>query len=346
MPAIWVAEFFPPSQAPALKAAIARNNWDDRRFRFASQGETLDTAISESRTGRGWSWLRLGGFRIPGASWYDPEATVRRLPHPFERIEYNLVQIGGGLSVVIGQFILTPAGQYDLDSVWHTPPEPRIIHRGKDRRVLDRLWGGYAITQQTRQKFHQMAREMVTETMPGSFAAAGQDQPLFDMLLFKDLDSVAISRDETLQDPLRALGISRDLRRLSSPQLPGLLFQETEPRFVPDLNGKRTWTIWGQVGAASSLDRNNVEKEEHKPPAIASGGDYGIRDIFVRVATSYFLRLKHAELADSRDRARSQHGRFRRKDTIALRNSILTSSLDTVSMQRDLEMWTKGTGIY
>lgn len=346
MPGIWVAEFFPPSQASNLKAAIARNNWDESRFRFAAPGETLDSAISEARTGRGWTWLRLGGFRIPNASWFDPEATVRKLPHPFERVEYNLVQIGGGLSVVVGQFILTPSGQYDVDTVWHSQPEPRIVRDGKDRRVLDRLWGSYAITQQSRHSFHRIAREMLAETMPGSFVAADQDQPLFDMLLFKNFDPLVASKFESLRDPLRALGISRGVRRLSSPQLPGLLFQETDTRLLRDLKGKSTWTIWGNVTAASSLDHNNVEKPEHKPPAIASGGDDGIRDVLVRVAISYFLRLKHNELAESRDRARSQHGRFRRKDVIALRRSILTSSLDIVSIRRDLGMWTKGNGKY
>jgi hypothetical protein len=50
-----------------------------------------------------------------------------------------------------------------------------------------------------------------------------------------------------------------------------------------------------------------------------------------------FLRLKAEQNTAMRDNARAHHGKFGKKDLNQLRNSFLTSSLDTTSLSRDID---------
>ena len=346
IPGIWVSEFFPPSEVGNLNRAIVRNDWNKTRMHFGLGGETVQEALAKSRQGSGWNWVRMGASRSEWSTLHISDAIRRKLPSQFEEIEHFALQVGGGLTVVISYFGLSKEGQQEIDRAWHGPHEPRVIRVGGRRVVEDRLWSAFGETQEVRQNLHRLARGWMAERCPGFFASNDERQPLMDLLLLDKYDPAPGGRpSRELDDSLRALGIiGPSTHRLSSPQVPGLLLERVDERLCPTMKGKTTWTLWGQIDKASAI-RNDLRNYPNElPRAIGHSVNDRVRDVFLRLSMSDFLRLKAEQNAAMRDNARAHHGKFGKKDLNQLRDIFLTSSLDTTSLSRDIDEYIQREG--
>jgi hypothetical protein len=174
-------------------------------------------------------------------------------------------------------------------------------------------------------------------TCPGVFAIADEPQPLFDLILLDNFDPTSRSGSgrDPMDNPLRALGIMGwGTYQITSPSFPGMIVEQTELRFCPDMKSDRTRAFWGQLGKISSSlpDRFGGDGVSE----IRHGLNDNAREFIVSMAMLDYVDLKHQEAAALRDKAKTRHGRFGKRELGRLRDSFLSNSLDISSLSRDL----------
>lgn len=334
---LWAVDYFPPSCIDDLNAAIRRQGWDSRRP-SGIPDELNSDLLSRSRRGAGPAWWRIATISPKASPSTTPRGVRQQLPAEFQSVELLGVKIGDGLTAVIAHFTLTDVATKSIDTVWHTPHDPRIVFRSRMPVLEDRMWTSFRKTQESRRRLHEVARGWLASNCPGAFANAKEQQPLMDLLLLEEHDPFeGLEASRRMADPLRALGVDDSaLSRRTSGELPGLLLEHVSNALCPTLGGRRTWTLWGhRASIASSINHINAYGDS-TDRAIGHVVHQRASDLFVRLGLSDFLQLLREQGAAARDNARSQHGKFGRGDLKRLRNQFLTSSLDITSMQRDL----------
>lgn len=294
--------------------------------------------LQRSRSGQGWTWWRLAEITDIDSEYWFPDGTRERLPPQFDAVELTAVQVGSGLTAVVGFFHLTSEGSREVDVVWHRSHEPHLL-RGKGRpKALSRMWAGLRNTQLARRAHHDAARKWLAKRCPGFFSANGEPQPLMDLLLLEQYDPMPSDpRERSLSDALRAIGLTEHtVRHRTSPQLPRMLLSQAEPVLCPDL-GERTWALWGQREAIAAADKHLNHYGSDVDQAIARRAHDSMRNLLTLLSVSYLQDIVEERHAVMRDSARTRHGKFKARDLRQLRTSFLTLSLDLTSMARDVE---------
>jgi hypothetical protein len=339
IPGIWVIELFPPSEYGRLTKTIKSHDWGRRGVTYGLRGAN-DKMLDRSRTGRGWTWWRLGEVESGRGDlpYRFPDASQGELPSGIGAVELIAVQIGAGLTAVWAHFHLTDAAMTSLDQAWHRDYEPEIITTAGVRKASDRLWTSFTRIQQARRALHDSARGWLAKECPGFFTTSGKSQPLLDLLLLNEHDPTGDNeRDRPWHDALRALGVTgHDVLQRISPDLPGLLLVPVEPDLCPALEGERTWSLFGQVEAAASKIAYLDYYGSDPARAIANKVHDVVRNFFILLAVSDLLRAMEEKHASLRDQARSRHGRPKISEVKELRATFLTLSLDLSSVARDV----------
>jgi hypothetical protein len=336
-PGVWVVEFFPPSRIMRLSDAIEKHSWDRGRL-LVGLDDGNQAMLERSRSGGSWSWWTMAQIVSPDAPYRFGNDKVEVLPPEFHAVELKAMQVGAGLTAVVAYFHVRQSAIDALDAVWHRKHEPTLV-REKRRlpHALDRMWSGFRATQLQRRKVHDAARAWLAERCPGAFAAHREPQPLIDLLLLDHYDPTEDNQSsEELSNALRALGIIESGFRQISKQAPGLLFEEVNEELCPDLHGKRTYTLWGQV-ARVIAGLHRIEPNEVEPArSVAHALHHRMAGFFLLLSITDLLLMQRQQYGRLRDQAHEQHRRFKGRYIDQLRSTFLTFSLDITSIQRDL----------
>ncbi len=341
IPGIWVVDYFPPSLIDDLDKAIRHNHWDFRPH--IGMGESNKEELTSSRRGQGRAWWRITDIAQPRNGHGGANDGRGKLPREFSAVELKGVPIGEGITAVIAFFPLSKSGSAIVDEVWHDAHEPALA-RSNDRLVVaeDKRWVAFRQTQAARAKLHGLARTWLQSRCPGAFAQSQEEQPVMDFLLLDQFDPfVGENVDRETEDCMRALGLTESkMTWQTSLELPGLLLERSNPEFTPALQGGRTWALWGNRDStmAKNLDFKHYGISDQSS-ALAHYVDDRMGDLVVRLGLSEFLDLLKAESALMRDGARTQHGKFGRKDLERLRRRFLTASLDFSSIELDVRQY-------
>ncbi len=339
---IWLVELFPPTELPALEAALARNGWDRPRPYEDGNREALQRA----RSGSGAYWWRLVNIVGRDSKWFVPEGVSADLPDEIEYVALRAIQVGAGLTAVVAEVHLSDAAAKSLDIEWHRTHEPILLKDQGRLQPLDRQWATFWEVQSARKRLHAAARDWLATRLPGFFALNNEPQPLLDLLLFDSIDPTVMSQDnqdrETsmkTHDALRALGVSAPVfHQLLSSDLPKLVLSPLDGQMHQRLGNDPTWTLWGSrpaVVEAIGEDSLRGYGGNDQNRAIASRLVDNMFNLFVMISVSKFLKVTQAKYAVIRDQASKRHGKFKPKSLKHLRESFLRHSLNLTSVHRD-----------
>lgn len=342
--AIWVVEFFPPSQYEALKRQLRRNGWDKGgNSRFSDESNVQ--AVDRARTGQGFLWSVLGAVVSPTSQILHPYAKRETLPAPFAIVDLQAVQLGSSLTAVVAAFRLNDEGSNILDSVWHAKHEPRLRWKGLRPRVEDRYFATLRASRVERQRLHDEARGWLAEQCAGFFATTKLRQPVMDLNIFKYHDP-ELGGDGKLLDAYRALGLDGRFGRVTvSPEAPGFSFVEVDGGFR-STDGLLE-NCWGVVGAYERVIELNFQGGYGEKPWKASTFALALNDemraFLLYMAALAYLRELKGIYARSRDAAREHHGRYRLSRLKQLRSELLTTSLDLSVVAKDTRSLWEGS---
>lgn len=348
---IWLVELFPPSELASLERALKKNGWNEHRpFSVFNEDNIGELARARSREGVFW-WdvINLASRKNGG---FNPYAIREELPADFEYIELKALQVGPSLTAVIAEFHLADNAATKLDREWHSLHEPIMVRSEGKVRTFNRLWASYHQVQTTRRDLHDTARTWLSRRLPGYFARNGAPSPLLELLLFDKYDPTVLPanyRSHTgrikTSNALRALGISEShFEQFESPDLPKLVLSEAEPHLHRVIGDVPSWTLWGSrpaiVKALGEGGLGGYGGDVNR--AIAGRLVDNMSNFFVMLAISEYLTITENRLAKIRDRASTNHGKFRSRALGQLRKSILTLSLNLTSTHRDvISFWSR-----
>jgi hypothetical protein len=339
MPGMWVVELFPPSAFARLEQAIRRNGWDRDRWRSGAEDTNVNMLL-KSRARMGWRWWRMASIQDVNGTYLFPDGVRAKLPPEFSFVELKAMQIGSGLTAVVAHIQLSALGSKQLDETWHRTHEPKLIRRDGRLQALDRMWSGFHVTQRARARLHELARAWMKDNCDGFFAEFDNPQTLIDMLVLDQHDPTDHSdeSDRDLFDAFRALGITEiGVENYVSSDIPKMHLVPTRPSMARGMTTDRSWALWGQRQAVMDNAKNMNGYGDDPNRAIAHRYGRAIESFLVPLALSDMLETVEARYALIRDRARSQHGRFKAKVINDLREQLLTLSIDVATLQRDLD---------
>jgi hypothetical protein len=338
IPSIWAVELFPPSEIGALERTIERRGWDKDRWQMdeVAGAERLHRLRARS----GPTWWRLATVSRPRDGTFAPDAVLEKVPADFRYIEVRAIQLGPGLTAVAARFDLTDDAAVSVDSVWHAPHEPQLRFRGLRRPIAEeRMWAAFRMTQEARYRLHREVRDWMRERCPGFFAAAGEDHPIFDMILMDHADPAEINGrgDREFEEALRALGITGHgwIRRTFN-EVPGFVAVPTEPAMARAMRTHRSWAVWGNVKVAAEASDHLSMYGTDTDRALARQASDALEGLLVMLAISGFLESARRSYSTLRDTARTLHQRSKPKAVRELRDHLLRLSLDLTSVQQDL----------
>ncbi|SER53167.1 hypothetical protein SAMN05443377_10216 [Propionibacterium cyclohexanicum] len=347
---IWAIELFPPAELHAFEHALRKNGWQ-RRQRWASHEEDNSTVLERSRSGGGAWWWRLIDVVKRDSKWFVPDGVEADLPPQFEVIHLRAIQVGAGLTAVLAEFTLTEVAATSLDEEWHRRHEPMMLPtKGGGRpRNFDRQWSAYWQTQTKRRDLHDAARDWMSKMVPGYFAIHKSAQPLFDLLLFEQLDPteepyVELAHEERIKrsNALRALGLDdHRFHHVTSEHLPNLVLSPLNDHLHEALGDAPTWTLWGNRDAIiEAIGKDTLSMVGGSAERAISYRVKYMYNMQVMLAVSEFLHVSNKRYAAIRDHASTRHGKFKPAALRELRRNLLTLSLNIATVRRDVtEFW-------
>lgn len=346
VPAIWVVELFPPSEIDALEKSLRENGWDRRKHRsgiYGDSGAILE--MSRSRSGSS-GWWDLATIRRPDERLLPAGFIQAKLPTEIDHISLRVVQVGSGLTAVVGCFYLSTFGAKLLDESWHAPHRPALVWRRRRPVVEEQGRAAIQATQRERVRLHEVARGWMRENCPGFFAGKSEPHTLIDLLLMQKCDPVEegeLGWRSDRFDSFRALGLTEyQVDRRSSSELPGTLLVPNNMRLAPGIGTDRTWAMWANEAILAAHMAKNLKFHEGDTGArIARRLNDGIHGLILSIATSDMLRSLDSSYARIRDRARVRHGHFKASVIEELRSQFLTHSMDLATTRRDLAAYWK-----
>lgn len=341
LPVFWVAEFFSPSYAEALRNQFDRRGWlSDPRVNVPGHEATsqLKRAREEAQGG-GWSVINT--WVDSDSAWTRPGAKRASLPGGIQSVTLTMFPMGSSLTAFVATFRLTDEAQQSVDGVLRADHQPRLKWQG-GRWVLDgRMFTGIDAVQGERERIHKVGRDWLAEQLPGVFSREGDGKlPVLDLLLTRSHDPYGNDRtDRDWGNYLRALGLGNDeFTRLSAPEIPGVRLMAYSPeRYRAD--DRDQWALVARYEDAfpeGSLYFNG----ERSNGGIASALENHATTLLSRLAIESLLELKQRRAAVSRDLAYRTHGRRAIHSAKGLRESVLRSSLDLSSIAADVETYT------
>lgn len=126
MGGLWLVELFPSSLSDTLLKQLDKSGWDGVHAYALNRNPNSEKA-REARTKENIGWWRLGHDVDKGFRGFAPNAVFLDLPHGFESVEYNAIQIGSSLTVISAFFSPTEEMRTKLDAEWHAEHEPILL---------------------------------------------------------------------------------------------------------------------------------------------------------------------------------------------------------------------------
>jgi hypothetical protein len=339
LPAVWIVEFYTASEVGDLYKAMKRLGWNGPRF--VGTGPRGMDAVSESRAGRGSTWWRIAELKAEGVSGYSGVDRQRaRLPKGVVYADLHGVSIGRGITAVVTQFELDGTDSTHLDTILHVDHKAGLIRR-PDQMVVAQDPNAvlYFKLQSARAEVHERMRRWVSQTIPGKFSSSGWPHTAFDVVFFDSADPFGTDgQNLRLNDSLRAVGITDyDFQYISSKQLEGLLLEPPQSRSRSSDVHDNVWTFWGNINAYPAL----TEGTGHPPEARMAAYFTGDRttDLMARTGLSDLLERMRADASKAHDTARSLHTKGSAKTLKALREQLLTTSLDLATIKEDVKLY-------
>ena len=347
----WAVELFAPSHYTRLEAALQGGGWDVGHD--LGLGGTPVEQVRRAREGRGFSWLSIGSVLRPGSNSLPFNAKYEELPDELDVVTLKAVQIGTSITAIVAYFGLSDDGQVALDQVWRARHEPRLKWQGLFAPfVLNRHHSAILATQQERLRIHNIGRRWLAERFDGFFSSTSAGQPVIDLHVFDNYDPTSRTRDRSMSDALRALGLAASsYHRYTSAQMPGAVLFPTPAHssmWEPIQN------CWGIVGNFEQLSTSSERLGySERPRSVARLGvmlDEAARPFALYISVLRYFEELRAEHSALRDRALTRHGRVGARQLLQLRDEMLTIGLDLPSVARDTESlwsdsWRTGQGL-
>ena len=171
MGGLWLIELFPSSLSDALLKQLDKSGWDGVHA-YAVNRDSNSEKAREARAKENIGWWRLGHDVDKGFHGFAPNAVSLDLPHGFESVEYNAIQIGSSLTAISAFFSPTEELRTKLDAEWHAEHEPILLkQRGKRPRALSRRENDMRATQLARNEAYEKARNWLARRCGGFFSA-------------------------------------------------------------------------------------------------------------------------------------------------------------------------------
>ncbi len=341
MPSLFVVELYTANEARDLEEYIRKNGWDKQRHALHEKDTNIER-LTRARREQGLSWWRLADIKDKHSKWFTPDAKVGRLPKEFNMVNLRAVQIGSGLTALVARFNLKDDYKNLLDEVWHSDHEPRIKFISGKPRVLNRLFAAYETTQQSREKLHDHARDWVTEFCPGYFSKHNEQHISLDILFTDKFDPTNRSKKfpgHDIQDAFRALGIDmHETRRITSPELPGLLLQQADRMSEPNINTRRLWALIGKKSKIARLT-DNFKYYGDADSGVSHMAEDSMGYTLILLATKELLSSLEKQFSILRDQAQDSHSKFKVKSLNGLKNIIMDSSFILASIKQDIDKY-------
>ena len=345
VPGVWVVELFPPTDLPSLQAALTKNGWDKAPFNRPAEGGNNAT-LGNSRAQGGAGWWRVIDLVRPNSGYVSVDAVHAELPEGIDLVEIQARQVGASLTAIVARFRPSKEAAAALDSEWHRPHEPRLVRGERRARPLDRQWAAFLDTQEFRRAQHDMARNWLSDQLPGYFASRDRAQPVLDLMLFDHFDptlsqekqSTCVAVDH-FSNALRALGLSdHDLYLVTSASLPKLALAQSDVRMHEGLGDAPLWTLSGKRTAViEALGPGGLAGySSDRDQAIASSLVDSMFSTLVMLAVSEFTRVARSEYAAVRDTASVQHLKYRPRALSELRSVFLAQSINVATVSYDV----------
>ena len=335
--AIWAIEVFPPSYAQNLFTALEGPRWSEWRLRSEPWVTARDARVSNA-----FAWWRVGDVVAPDQQMYIPGSVIDHLPREFSEVEVTAQQLGSSMTAVVARFILREEVSRELESVWKSHHPPALRFRGLNRPKVE--YGPFAertAIANKRKTAHDAARKWLQRNFRGYFAEVG-DNPVSELLLFKEFDPLEGNFEQTSYDPLEALGVPWSSWRYTSPQTVGLAHFPGESRLVRQEKFQNVWTIAGRKRVVLDENRESIRGygSEATPRGVVHHINDAVLEVLVMVAFDEYQKRLSNRLRSLRDRAGSDHSKFRVRPVERLRRDILRTSLDIPWVRQDaLEYW-------
>lgn len=221
MGGLWLVELFPSSLSDTLLKQLDKSGWDGVHAYALNRNPNSEKA-REARTKENIGWWRLGHDVDKGFRGFAPSAVFLDLPHGFESVEYNAIQIGSSLTVISAFFSPTEEMRTKLDAEWHAEHEPILLkQRGKRPRALSRRESDIHATQLARNEAYEKARNWLERRCKGFFSRNELKTPAADLLLFEGFDPTEETMGKDYRDAGRALGLDSTFHWIST-EMPNL----------------------------------------------------------------------------------------------------------------------------
>lgn len=346
MGGLWLIELFPSSLSDALLKQLDKSGWDGVHA-YAVNRDSNSEKAREARAKENIGWWRLGHDVDKGFHGFVPNAVSLDLPHGFESVEYNAIQIGSSLTAISAFFSPTEELRTKLDAEWHAEHEPILLkQRGKRPRALSRRENDMRATQLARNEAYKKARNWLARRCGGFFSRNKLKTPAADLLLFEGFDPTTEMMGEDYRNAGRALGLDSAFHWVSTemPNLAAFPFDELHSDF--DFIG-----IVGNKGnAVKPIAKHLAMYGNDEERAIAYHYARHVQDILLQICVVDYSKSMLELYAKRRDVACREYKRHSLKKTEGLRFEILTDSLDIKEAFHDASMlweptWRKWNGL-
>jgi hypothetical protein len=326
MPSVTVVELFPPSHIDTLRKSIERNGWT-QRMSFASDRDNV-SILEDTRSMGGWSGWDLANIAPPGSGYFAPEIKKQRIPDQFSFIAIKAEPLGPSVTAVLTTFTLSPEWRVKLDEEWHSDHQPSFRPLKTTRpRTSDRQWAAFERTQTVRRGLHDLARQWVSDHLPGYFTTQRETLPSSDVLLFENYDPAADEdHGRDFGDALRALGFTNPVTRSSSPSFPGLVFTEVEESLCRPMGQRISGFVGNSAIVAAAQEHLNFYGSDRNQAIARMAAKYN-SSLLLKVAIDDYLRSMIRRYATLRDRAQ-EHRKFSARYIRELRENFLAMSFD------------------
>ncbi|OBC06983.1 MULTISPECIES: hypothetical protein [Gordonia] len=318
VPAIWVVELFPPSATPDL--ATLYETFPPMMVTFG--GGSVADYLADTRGGSG-HWSRL------------QEVDRYRRPDFASGVELISMQIGTGLTAVVGRFRLTVAAATQLDNEWHRQHEPELRRTDHGRVADSREFAFYNQTQRARRQLHDEARRWMGINCGGFFHNLGTPQPLIDVLLLELHDPTQERGEDRI---LRGLGLSEVYAVIESDQVPKLVLARSGRQQTDNILSKNTWALWGNRTAAGAVTDMHYGGTPGSADAVAYRAADQMENLILAMAVDHMVDALRGRYTSARDTA-GQHNAFSPKQLSDLRQDMLSLSLDLSTTAREMREW-------
>lgn len=333
MPCIWAIELYPPSELAILKDIFNHKGWDkiNKSFNQKSHNDVLKSFRATQKFG----WWKLATFQAQNSKYIIPNSIKTNIPTKFDHIDLHAIQVGSGLTAIIGKFSLNESFSNKLTEDWHKQYEPQMLKINNTIKPLNRKEVATNQIKAKKNSAYSSVRRWMKNNLPGFFSTNNQNQPLFDLNLFEILSSKSYYK---YTDAYYAIGLDSPLIQITTPELPNIYLTEIESSIYQSEDITPLWTLWGnrkKIFESLNSDQKlfiQLDSEQSLSNYIDMIARY---NLLLLAVTSFLTSLEKIH-SEARDQAIKDYNKFNVESLKKLRSNFFTISLNLSSLQHDL----------